>query len=453
MYMASNQGCQTLYVDTYVENDLESNDGPCVPVNSSALTRFSWRKIQRLRAFRHIRYSINSEGFVTNIRSAANGQSYSNHEHYFGDTTYSLLVHPIKSRKEYRRLDERISRNLKPIIPQLKFDDDVSFRSRNGIENSRQHDSCVHNPLLQQLMFKDQLRECPSVGFKYNVELEHIPAFVLNLDHRMDRYQKIKEFFDHTSIKLRRFSAVDGSSIYTDSQDLPMITTFGNNRRMTPGEMGLRDTMRNLFQNAIERDFQMIMVLEDDAVPHCDFDNMLRELLSDLRCGGHLYTENKGGVLQLGASVWNEHSWHKIDNDMYSHYGYTLKKQQKCFNSFKSVTGAFAVLYHRNVFETILKWLDEGPPEPWDWVFGQITAEGFISRVANPFLVIPDTRIVSDIDDNRGPLQHDMAARSEIHRWDLKSFPSFCEDCACGSLRSKKKSSSTSSIFDLFGVF
>ena len=60
------------------------------------------------------------------------------------------------------------------------------------------------------------------------------------------------------------------------------------------------------------------MVLEDDAVPHCDFDNMLRELLSDLRCGGHLYTENKGGVLQLGATVWGRRAWQNIETDIYA---------------------------------------------------------------------------------------------------------------------------------------
>ena len=91
----------------------------------------------------------------------------------------------------------------------------------------------------------------------------------------------------------------------------------------------MADGLRNLFLHAIERDFQMILVFEDDAVPHCDFDNMLRELLSDLRCGGHLYTENKGGVLQLGATVWGRRAWQNIETDIYA---YVVFEHKACEN-------------------------------------------------------------------------------------------------------------------------
>jgi hypothetical protein len=46
-------------------------------------------------------------------------------------------------------------------------------------------------------------------------------------------------------------------------------------------------------------------VLDDDVIPIHKFRERLHELLNSNYCSSHLFTENKGGYIKLGATVWS----------------------------------------------------------------------------------------------------------------------------------------------------
>ena len=125
--------------------------------------------------------------------------------------------------------------------------------------------------------------------------------------------------------------------------------------------------------------------------------------------------------MQLGATVWSDGSWREVDSDLRAAEK-SADKLPMCFNSYSRVSGSFAVIFHRNTFQEVIDWLDHGPVQPFDWVFGWLAVKGYTTRVAYPFVVIPDITIESDVDNNRGDLQHNMKARAETHRWHLEEF-------------------------------
>ena len=51
------------------------------------------------------------------------------------------------------------------------------------------------------------------------------------------------------------------------------------NSTLTPGELGYLDSMARLFRLAMERRERLVLVFDDDAVPHRYFGAKLRELL------------------------------------------------------------------------------------------------------------------------------------------------------------------------------
>jgi hypothetical protein len=165
-----------------------------------------------------------------------------------------------------------------------------------------------------------------------------------------------------------------------------------------------------------------MLVLDDDAVPHNDFDTNLLNLLNDNRCGGHLLSEHEGGTMQMGASIHRRDIWDLIDDDIAKSAAQN-HAPPLCFNSHLKVLGSYGVVYHRNTFQEILDWIDYGPIKPFDWVFDWLARKGYVTRVASTFIIIPDVGgKVSQVNPERSSGQLSMKRRAEIHRWDLNAF-------------------------------
>lgn len=251
--------------------------------------------------------------------------------------------------------------------------------------------------------------------------LSSIPTFVINLNRREERFAEMKEKFRHTNLHLQRFEAFDASTEFVNGEVMPFV--HGQTRQMTLGEVGIRESMRRLITYAKETNLERILVFEDDVVPHKNFDEELVRLLTDDRCGSAMMTKHSGGTIQLGSTVWGY--WDKIDiveRKRASELPAGVVRPQLCFDSFKNVYGAFAVMYHQATFDAILSWLDRDVYEPFDWVYGHLAEEGYVSVAAYPHLAIADTTALSDINSNRSPKQSNMSYRSKIHRWDLNNF-------------------------------
>ena len=91
-----------------------------------------------------------------------------------------------------------------------------------------------------------------------------------------------------------------------------------------------------------------------------------------------------------------------------------------CFNADGKTMGSFGVVYHRDVFEPIMRWINK-TGEPFDHIYPHLSRAGHVVRVAYTNVVIQDVRHTSSVDPQRKG-QEDATARARLHRWDLRSF-------------------------------
>jgi len=375
---------------------------------------------QGANTFLNMYFSVEEDGAVRSSGLNKKGQSASSHSTFYGPPLQATLIHPLKQSNDMRTLHDQITHGRRPMIPKLHAADEEN--SVHGQAKRFLDKACSNNPLVQYRTSGLMLERCPQrTVSKEEIDIAAIPAFVLNLDHRQEKFETMIHRFDTTSLDMQRFPASNGKDMF-DENDLPFVIGVDGkktDRRLSVGELGYLDSMRRVIQHAKDRDMERIIVFDDDVTPHREFDDKLKELLADSQCGGNMMTKNMGGTLQLGSTVWGY--WPVIDD-------FRAKSNTEnhiCHDSFENVFGTFAVMYHRNTYDAILKWIQDSPNQPFDWVFGHLAREGYVTNAAYPHLVVPDITGASDVDNDRADTQHDMAFRSKKHRWDLSNFVHF----------------------------
>ena len=134
----------------------------------------------------------------------------------------------------------------------------------------------------------------------------------------------------------------------------------------------------------------------------------------------------QGGALLLGSAIWINGSfpgrgpycagWNLVENDL-SRTAQEGGPYPLCFNVNSKTFGSFAVLYHSSMFRSVIDWLDnDANMAPFDHMFPDLSQAGHIVRVAHPPIAIQEVGHTSSIDASRN-MQHDMAWRSQLHRW------------------------------------
>ena len=190
--------------------------------------------------------------------------------------------------------------------------------------------------------------------------------------------------------------------------------------------------MKKIFQVLLrDENATSALIVDDDVMLSCTFSSDLRKLLKEPRCGAHVSSDtDHGGVLLLGSSIWLNGTypqrgpwlsgWNIVDEDL----RHSSEQQARvvhggptCFNVPSKVMGSFAVIYHRNVFQPIVDWL-ESSSRPFDHVFEALADAGFIVRAAYPSIAVQDLHHESSVDPNRKS-QQDVEVRSRMHRWQL----------------------------------
>lgn len=97
-------------------------------------------------------------------------------------------------------------------------------------------------------------------------------TYVINLKHRKDRWNKIKDNFKDINIKLTRWDAVYGADIPDD--EIKKITTTFCNYICSPGMIGCWLSHKKIWENIVKNNEDNVLVLEDDAIPIDDFENI-----------------------------------------------------------------------------------------------------------------------------------------------------------------------------------
>ena len=273
------------------------------------------------------------------------------------------------------------------------------MKSARGISMEIRANSNIRNYLIiiislvisSSLVFL--LCQCTS-----NVSLHHFliattPAYVITISGHDQRVPVVTALFkNYSNMNLRVFYGVHGYAVYSNE----------HGQLLTPGERGLRDTMRNFFTMTLQRNYREVYLFEDDAIPHINF-TVLYKNLHD-RC-------RQADVLLLGATLWHDtkEQW----------------PRGTCFNADNETFGAFALLIKRSAYVPILNWLDMEEEVAFDFIYPWLQRAGLSVRVAYPpFLVIPDISHRSLVDNNRtGSIEFDVQMRALQHDWHLENYP------------------------------
>ena len=124
-------------------------------------------------------------------------------------------------------------------------------------------------------------------------------TYVINLDHRIDRWNNIQKAFKYTPLKLNRWNAVYGKNLSDD--DIYKITNTFCYYFCAPGLIGCWLSHYLLWKYIFENKLDNVLILEDDAIPIQNFsiklDNILKQIPTDydivfLGCDGSCDSEN-----------------------------------------------------------------------------------------------------------------------------------------------------------------
>jgi hypothetical protein len=247
---------------------------------------------------------------------------------------------------------------------------------------------CVKNPPLHYENTGQMVMECAPRALHALDPRQGLPpkAFVLTLDPESASVRARQRFLGKNGIRVDAFEGVNGADLYGSEYDFVYDTAVGQNvtyRRhpqtgeltlkdqpgfLTAGERGYRGTMRKLFARLLLKNVTgNVLVMDDDALFHCDIFERLKSLLANPRCGNHVAsTTDDGGVMLLGSAIWINGTypergkycagWKLTDADMRQTAAAENVKPM-CFNMHTKTFGTFAVIYHSSVFQRVFDWL------------------------------------------------------------------------------------------------
>ncbi len=262
-------------------------------------------------------------------------------------------------------------------------------------------------------------------------------VFVLNLDRRQDRLEKVVRQTKKLGIEFERFSAVDGKkephlSEYQEYSRQPLVdvplqqpfistwkefytspntsiitkVAFVENKNKakaiaSPGAWGYLKSYIEILTEAINNDYESILVFDDDVIVHNDFNQLFSQIYKQL--------PDNWMILQLGALQYN---W---GDDWIN---WQTKNLYSCNGS---SVGSHAVAIHSSAYPILLNYcllynlpFDIGPLTV---VQNQYKDRCFVFY---PNLVIQDVS-ESDISSSEKQSQEGIKEKN-IYRWHLSNY-------------------------------
>ena len=260
--------------------------------------------------------------------------------------------------------------------------------------------------------------------------------YVLNLDRRPDRWQRIKAQADKHGINIQRFSGVDGSQEPYKSEwenyfrqdlvsspegirkvsssfeynldydsDMARVAYLENRNQkkaiQSPGAWGYLHTMIKILEEAIKEDLDSILVLDDDAIFHKNINDLFKKYIQQV--------SDDWKIIQLGTLQyhWDEKWITWLTDNVYSCNGSSI--------------ASHAVGMHNTVYPLLLNYCyrfdmsyDEGPLHKAKRVFADQ------SFTIYPNLIIQDTR---ESEINSSEVQKEEGQKKDnVYRWNLTEY-------------------------------
>ena len=281
--------------------------------------------------------------------------------------------------------------------PDLKFSSYFPKKQTIGVDiihlgdvkknwNGRKSENFISQEVIDLLLLKES---------NFNINSYFDSIFCLNIDRRVDRWNKVNSQFKKFDIEVTRWSAVDGSSI-SDEEFNPYITKDMSVSRIS--RLGLIENKNSLacllshleiIKHAKINKLKRILIFEDDVILSNEFMDKIKNIYSiDWK------------LMYLGCSQFE---WRKINlsGDFYN-----------C----KRTLGTFAYAVDESIYDEIIEKL-ETKKKSVDNLFSEIQERNW----GKCFTIFPNI-VISDVEDSDIRGKEIIVNYAEKVKWNLDSF-------------------------------
>ena len=182
--------------------------------------------------------------------------------------------------------------------------------------------------------------------------------YCINLDKRTDKYEDCKKEFEKLNIDVTRISAVDGRAITVP------------NTRWSPGNYGLVLTNLQIYKDAIENNYDSILVLEDDVMFIDNFYNYFFEKVKSL--------PNDWDLLYLGGNnIFRAGKFKLVTGDVdfpVGQHNYRTLDHELATTNLTYTTHAVGI--NSKFFHEVMKYTTDNITEPIDNIYVKAQQEG-----------------------------------------------------------------------------
>lgn len=194
--------------------------------------------------------------------------------------------------------------------------------------------------------------------------------YVINLDRRPDRYQEVMSEFKKINATVERISGTDGKT-------LPITR-----RGMMPGAYGLLLTHIELIENALSKNYENILIFEDDVTFVDNFNLIFNERIEFLPNDWDFLYLGGNHILHVnGFNLITGDRNFKVTKENYKTLNYELCKTPCTYC-------AHALVINSKIYKRILDTIQKNPSQPIDNIYYIIQMEGCNAYTFLPSLAI-----------------------------------------------------------------
>lgn len=235
-----------------------------------------------------------------------------------------------------------------------------------------------------------------------NYYFDHI--YVLNLDRRPDRLEKMKKALNKVGIyNWSRFQAIDGkeSPHYEEWSNYRRTRmTFQERQRFnrkaigSAGSWAILKSMYLMVKDAMKKKYRNFLVLQDDMLFHKNFVEEFLKIPEKV--------PNNWKLLYLGAT---QHNWNNCE--FRNHYYFPMG----------TADGAFAVGIHHSAYKDMLEEIVK-----FDMPVDSGTLKTLQKRYGHQALVLHPNLMIADIRDSDLRKSRDLKAHGKKFRWNINLY-------------------------------
>lgn len=233
----------------------------------------------------------------------------------------------------------------------------------------------------------------------------HDKIFVINLEKRQDRYNFM--LYKLKKVKINNFERINAINGYSENiihdydryKDRKYYGTI-----TSPGAIGLLYTWKNLLKECLIKNYNRILILEDDIYFHKNYNKILEN---------NVNLFNKYNVVMLGGNQerWDTKQLEQIKNKNY----YEFSKDKWC-----CTYGTYAISLDKLAMQVIYNSIKDELKDDTPTIDVQINIlirEGKLNGATMyPSAVIPETR------DSNNMKERDMVEISKSRKWQLDDY-------------------------------